>query len=473
MATVQSASVPPSNAEYGGDEISALVLDPGYSSVRAGFAGEDVPKSVVPSHYGYIDRTSGQVSQRLLFGDNAIHTPAPNMTIRNPMATDGTVEDWDTAKALWEYAITSRLTNHKQTHPAMNGLNDQLDVEMKDAIEVVEEQEKPLEEHPLLMSEMGWNPSKAREKSIEIAMEDWGCPAFWLARNGVLSAFAGGKASALVIDVGASNLSVTPVHDGLILRKGIMRSNLAGDFVSQQVRLLLSTSQPPVPLTAHYLVASKTPVDAGVPANATYRKFAFEPHESFRRLQEERVITEFKESVVQIWGGPGRLSGGQPGTTNEELVRGLPGRPFEMPDGWNQVFGAERFRIAEGIFDAKMALTSSEHPAPSPDQTLPALIQASLNAVDVDIRPHLLGNVIVTGGSSLLYGFTDRLNTELIQMYPGPRLRLSAPGNSVERKFASWIGGSILGSLGTFHQMWISRKEYEEHGAGIVEKRCK
>lgn len=136
-----------------------------------------------------------------------------------------------------------------------------------------------------------------------------------------------------------------------------MRSHLAGDFVSQQVRLLFSISQPPVPLTPHYLVSSKTPVDAGAPANATYRKFAFEPHESFRRLQEERVLTEFKESVVQIWGGPGRLGGGPQGTTNEEVVKSLPGRPFEMPDGWNQVFGAERFRIAEGIFDAKMALS--------------------------------------------------------------------------------------------------------------------
>lgn len=131
---------------------------------------------------------SDSVSQKLLFGDNAIHAPTPNMAIKNPMAKDSTVEDWDTAKRLWEYAITSRLTNTKQSNPATNGLNEQLDVEMKDSIEGVEEQEKPLEEHPLLMSEMGWNPSKGREKSIEIAMEDWGCPAYWLARNGVLAA---------------------------------------------------------------------------------------------------------------------------------------------------------------------------------------------------------------------------------------------------------------------------------------------
>jgi actin-related protein 4 len=118
-------------------------------------------------------------------------------------------------------------------------------------------------------------------------------------------------------------------------------------------------------------------------------------------------------------------------------------------------------------------LQSAEHPAPSSNQTIPALILASLQGVDVDIRPHLLANVVVTGGCSLLQGFTDRLNSELGQIGSGPRVRLSAPGNTAERKFASWIGGSILGSLGTFHQMWISKKEYEEHGANIVEKRCK
>ncbi|KAI9781176.1 MAG: NuA4 histone acetyltransferase subunit [Geoglossum umbratile] len=457
------------------DEISALVLDPGYSSVRAGFAGEDVPKSVIPSYYGTIEPLDSSGETKYVFGDNSIHTPLPNLHIHNPMSKDGTVEDWDTATKLWEYAITSRLTNFKASNPAANGLNDPAEGggNVEADIEAAGEGEKPLEDNPLLMTETGWNSGKAREKSIEVAMENWGCPAFWLARNGVCASFAGGKASALVVDVGASNISITPVHDGLILKKGVMRSPLAGNFISQQLRILFSASNPPIPLTPHYLITSKTPVDAGSPAIATYRSFATPPHESFRRLEEERVLQEFKESVVQVWQGPGRLSSGPQGTTNEEIVKSWPGRPFEMPDGWNQVFGAERFRVSEGMWEAKMALTDSETPPPSQSQTIPALIQASLSAVDVDVRPHLLANVVITGGTSLLYGFTDRLNSELTQMFPGPRVRLSAPGNTAERRFASWIGGSILGSLGAFHQMWVSKREYEEHGAGIVEKRCK
>lgn len=56
-------------------------------------------------------------------------------------------------------------------------------------MEQLEEQEKPLQEFPLLVSEPAWNPTKERQKTIEIAMEDWGVPAFFLAKTGQLAAF--------------------------------------------------------------------------------------------------------------------------------------------------------------------------------------------------------------------------------------------------------------------------------------------
>lgn len=289
--------------------------------------------------------------------------------------------------------------------------------------------------------------------------------------------FASGKPTALVVDMGASTVSITPVHDGLILKKAVMRSPLAGNFVSNQLRLLFASSQPPITITPHYLIASKTPVDAGAPAQATHRTFApgTEPHPSFRQFQEERVLTEFKESVVNVWTGPGRLGGhSQQGGTNIDVAKQHPGKPFEMPDGWNQMFPAlDRYRAIEGIFDHKMALSDAQNPPPSAGQTITALISSSLSQVDVDLRPHLLGNIVITGASTWYAGFTDRLQQELQVAYPGVRVRMVASGQMVERKFGSWIGGSILASLGTFHQLWISKKEYDEHGPGIVEKRCK
>jgi actin-related protein 4 len=447
------------------DEVSALVLDPGWLNTRAGFAGEDVPKSVIPTHYGITS------DQKVLYGDSAIHTPLTGLDIRNPMGKDGTVEDWDAAAKLWEYAITSRLTSFKPSS-AIN-IDEKTDkpVDVDADMEALEDTEKPLEENPLLMTETAWNPAKSRERAIEIAMESWGCPAFWLARNSVLAGFAAGKASALIVDVGATTISITPIHDGLILKKGIQKSPFAGNWVSSQVRDLFSTSDPKVDLIPHFMVASKTAVDAGAPAQATYKKFETPPTDSYRALQEERVITEFKESVVQVWPGPGRLASGT-NPSNQDFAKSMPGRVFEMPDGSNQLWGADRFKIAEGMWDEKAALPS-DFGLPLASQTIPAMVKAAIASVDMDLRVNLLQNIVVTGGTTLLNGFTDRLSSELQTAYPGARIKIQAAGLTQERKFGSWVGGSILGSLGTFHQMWISKKEYEENGPNVVEKRCK
>jgi actin-related protein 4 len=104
------------------------------------------------------------------------------------MGRDGTVEDWDMAEKVWEYSFRSRLTGPKPQTPASNGLNNPLEGDPAEEMEGVETEEKSLSDNPLLMTECGWNPAKAREKTVEIAMEHWGTPAFYLAKTGVLTA---------------------------------------------------------------------------------------------------------------------------------------------------------------------------------------------------------------------------------------------------------------------------------------------
>lgn len=67
-------------------------------------------------------------------------------------------------------------------------------------------------------------------------------------------------------------------------------------------------------------------------------------------------------------------------------------------------------------------------------------------------------------------GITDRLQQELTNMAPSSmRVKVVAPP---ERKYSVWIGGSILASLSTFQQMWISKQEYDESGPSIVHRKC-
>ncbi|KAL9178998.1 hypothetical protein ACHAXT_011971 [Thalassiosira profunda] len=121
---------------------------------------------------------------------------------------------------------------------------------------------------------------------------------------------------------------------------------------------------------------------------------------------------------------------------------------------------------------------------------------------DRDQQAALLGNVVVCGGGACLTGavgvgatglagmegsaavasalgdehaFPDRLREEIEAIVhrhtPGWRVKVTSP-NTTERAVTAWLGGSILGSLGTFQDMWISRKDYDEFGAAIVNRKC-
>merc|ERR1712146_539970 len=94
----------------------------------------------------------------------------------------------------------------------------------------------------------------------------------------------------------------------------------------------------------------------------------------------------------------------------------------------------------------------------------------SIMKCDVDIRKDLYGNTVLSGGSTMFRGIADRMQKELTALAPATmKIKIIAPP---ERKYSVWIGGSILASLSTFQQMWISKEEYDESGPAIVHRKC-
>jgi actin-related protein len=91
---------------------------------------------------------------------------------------------------------------------------------------------------------------------------------------------------------------------------------------------------------------------------------------------------------------------------------------------------------------------------------------------DPDIREELWGNVVLAGGSTMFGGIQQRLARELKALATpemGMKIRVVAPP---ERLDSAWIGGSILASLSTFHDMWVSKREYDESGPGIIHRKA-
>lgn len=97
---------------------------------------------------------------------------------------------------------------------------------------------------------------------------------------------------------------------------------------------------------------------------------------------------------------------------------------------------------------------------------------ASVNACDdVEIHRDLVANLVLSGGTSLLPGFHARFTAEMSRLIPA-KYKVKVLDQERTCRHSAWVGGSILASLLTFQQMWISKAEYDESGPSIVHRKC-
>ncbi|TKR75970.1 hypothetical protein L596_017186 [Steinernema carpocapsae] len=137
-------------------------------------------------------------------------------------------------------------------------------------------------------------------------------------------------------------------------------------------------------------------------------------------------------------------------------------KSYELPDGQVITIGNERFRCPEVLFQP--AFIGMEQ------QGIHETTYFSIMKCDVDIRKDLYANTVLSGGTSMFPGIADRMQKEIQHLAPSTmKIKIIAPP---ERKYSVWIGGSILASLSTFQQMWISKQEYDESGPAIVHRKC-
>jgi len=138
--------------------------------------------------------------------------------------------------------------------------------------------------------------------------------------------------------------------------------------------------------------------------------------------------------------------------TKEEKETSGRGEEFRLPDGNVVQLGPERFRAPEILFNPE--LIGQEYAG------VHQVVVDSINRVDLDLRKSLFSNVVLSGGSTLCRGFGDRLLNEVKKLaLKDIKIKIYAPP---ERKYSTWIGGSILAGLSTFKKMWISAEEYQE-----------
>lgn len=416
---------------YGGDEIGALVFDPGHHSMRVGYAQEDTPKAEIPSVVGvgpndppanvYLEtKTDNNITpskeSKYYVDTTFVNVPRSNMEIQTYMK-DGMIDNWDLFEQVLDYTYSRVIQSES-------------------------------EYHPVLFSEASWNVRNNREKLTELMFEKYNVPAFFLVKNAVLAAFANGRATALVVDSGATHTSAVPVHEGYVITQAVVKSPLGGDYLSSQCRQYLE--QQGIDLSPAYTIASKDAIKERDQPRFTARKLPDKLTTSWQQYMLKSLLQDFQMSVVQVLESP----------FDERSAAQIPAVHYEFPTGFHQDFGSERFKLAESLFDHTMLGAGQ-------------LASTSVGMCDADVRLSLYGSVVITGGNTLLQGFPERLNRDLSHRAPSnTRLKMISANGSAERRFGAWNGGSILASIGTFQQMWISSQEYDESGKGQVERKC-
>jgi actin-related protein len=254
-----------------------------------------------------------------------------------------------------------------------------------------------------------------REKMVQVMFETFNTPAMYVAIQAVLSLYASGRTTGIVVDSGVSVTHIVPIYEGYTLPQAICRLDLAGNDLTDYLLKLLTESG------------------------------------SFPATAERRLACNIKEKLCYV-----ALD------FEHEMNAAASSSAYELPDGQVITVGSESFRAPEALFQP--SLLRVESPG------IHEITFSSITRSGVDIRKYLYGNVVLSGGTTLFPGIADRLQKELTSLAPSVvKVNVIAPP---ERQFSAWVGGSILASLSAFPGMWISREDYNESGPSIVHRKC-
>jgi len=388
-----------------------IVMDVGTSSTKAGFAGGSKPKVVVgtkigrPKHMRIMP--GGALEEDITSSDN--HTTDHNgrpgsifvgskldehrgaFVLEYPMDRGHVVPGgWDAMEKIWE---------HIYSRPNLDAKAD---------------------DHPVLLTECPLNSKSNREATAEIFFETYRAPALFLSPPAVLSLYASGRTTGVVLDVGEGVTHCVPIYEGYALPHSIVRSDVAGRDVTRQLQLLLRRS--------------------GM---------------AFTTTAESDLVKSMKEQACFV--SPRAAKDGDTDKSSSD-----PHKPsvYQLPDGQTVNISSERHLAPEVLFNP--TLIGSE------ELGVADTLLRSVSQSDIDLRPTLYTQIVLAGGSTCTNGFGDRLLSEVRAKAPShTKIRISAPK---ERLYSAWAGGSILASLATFKNMWVTRGDYEEYGDSLVHR---
>ena len=317
------------------------------------------------------------------------------------------------------------------------------------------------DQHCVLQTECVLNQKANREKMTQIMFETFKVPAFYSAYGSTLALYASGRVTGIVLDSGDGVTHTVPIYEGHVLTKGVNRCYIAGRNLTDHLMKLLQQ-----------------------------RGY------SFTTSAEREIVRDIKEKLCYV-------AEDLEIEMNKDEEKDIE-KNYELPDGQVIYIGNERFKTAEVLFNPVLSDKNC-----GDVMGIDMMVIHSVVKCDVELRKEMFGNIVMSGGNTMIRGLDKRLKKDIENIVVSKslvdgylrecgggkvyddimsvaynfygindRARKYAGFASVKvvappgRKYATWIGGSILASMSSFVDNWISKDLYEEYGPGIVHRKC-
>lgn len=482
---------------YGADEINAVVLDPGSYTTQAGYAGYDQPSIVTPSYYGiHTNSESGETTK--VFDENLLFSrPKDGAEIRS-LVSDNLVIDWDGAMDQYRYLFQQLEINPREqplllTESTMNSYKNKIK-----AMEFFLEEEQFCAFYSVkqptcvsfahgrpncLVVDIGHDLTTATPVIDGLCLRNQvrGTKYAGAYLNQQLRQFLKSKA----VDYSApfmvkkkegvywENNQTKPIFETISNIDNIHPS--VRDFsylrtLREMKELLLeccTDDELTLPADAEKELDSERTRWFELPSGLNVPFTAYERHKISNSVFNP---SDTLCDVVENWENPydGNIIntiGTKNDLTSKEYVPLRRAKKTEDEENNNGNAGKdENSQNPSNDSNTKDNGAILKHEKNDSSVGVTDLIQNVLENLDIDLKPQLANNIVLTGSTTLIPRLNERLNNELSLLNPSLKIRVHSAGNTTERKYASWIGGSILSSLGTFHQLWVSKAEYDDVG---------